>query len=129
MPCQHIIHSVKTNQGYCCSFNYYGTGSAVKQIVDPYNLDYTYSTLPDPLFGLRLLLDVEKNQYVSSIKPFHGLNVLVQDGSDYPDMHLSSSTLQMSEELRISVTPNIYTSTPNLREVDPERRGCLFGDE
>lgn len=44
-------------------------------------------------------------------------------------MHLSSSTLQMSEELRISVTPSIYTSTFNLRRIDPERRGCLFRDE
>lgn len=92
VSCRYLIQSVKTNQGYCCSFNYYGTDNAIKKMMyvlivmiskpnlffvyrDPYNEHYTYSTFSNPVFGLRLLLDIEKDQYVSAIKPLHGLNV------------------------------------------------------
>ncbi|KAF2886591.1 hypothetical protein ILUMI_19582, partial [Ignelater luminosus] len=76
------------------------------------------------MFGLRLLLDIEKDQYVSTIKP-----VYVQDGAVFPDMHWSTNSLQPSEELKISVTPDVYVGTRNLRNIHPEKRGCLFEDE
>ncbi|KAF2885948.1 hypothetical protein ILUMI_20225 [Ignelater luminosus] len=129
VSCEDIFDSVRTSQGFCCAFNYYGTSKFMDNLDDPRKLQYQYVGGAGPNLGLRLFLDVEESQYVSSIRPSYGINVLVQDGFDYPDMDLIANTVLSTEELTISVTPRVYISTENLKYLSYAQRHCLFEDE
>ncbi|KAF2880911.1 hypothetical protein ILUMI_25260, partial [Ignelater luminosus] len=129
VQCSQIFDSVKTSQGYCCAFNYYGSVDTVENLENPQKLHFLHVSGAGPNLGLRLLLDVEESQYISPIKPSYGINILVQDGFDYPDMDLIANTILSTQELTISVNPKIYISTESVRYLDYEHRHCLFEDE
>lgn len=73
-PCMEIFKFVKTSNGFCCTFNYFG--STEVQVLGEKEEDYRYYTGGAGIhFGLTVLLDPEVEEYISSIRPLPGFDV------------------------------------------------------
>ncbi|KAK4886842.1 hypothetical protein RN001_003113 [Aquatica leii] len=129
ISCNILFRKIKTTQGFCCGFNHYGTFDISDLVArEPVNNSY-FSGGTGPALGLKVIMDLEEDQYKSSIKPVYGFNVAVQPPTDFPEMNLLSYSLEASEDLTLSVTPKLFVSAKSIRSVPLKRRQCLFPDE
>ncbi|XP_066601859.1 sodium channel protein Nach-like isoform X2 [Prorops nasuta] len=149
--CSKIFKTVKSNQGFCCAFNYH--------FWMPQTFDYGFDeTLDDERSGtknwpndteehlpgvdkvqmsagagrdkgLSVLLDVEAESYESSVSPYAGLLILIHDPHDFPDIDVQSATLLPGQRLAVSLDGTGIESEQNLREMEPRKRKCWFDDE
>ncbi|KAF5276888.1 hypothetical protein FQA39_LY06439 [Lamprigera yunnana] len=129
VPCEQLFQKVKTTYGFCCAFNYYGMNDVSNLVASkPKNTSYIVGGA-GPALGLRVVLDLDREQYTSAIRPIYGLSVVVQSSIEFPEMSLQSHTIEVSEELTLSVTPKVFQSTESIRGMNINKRKCLFDNE
>ena len=79
--------------------------------------------------GLYLMIDVGKNHYVSYVRAFYGIQILVHEPNDFPETSLTTVVGQPGSDVILFVTPSIIASDPAVRSLEVTRRNCLFNDE
>lgn len=82
-----------------------------------------------PEVGLRLLLDIQEENYIANRKPYYGVNVIIHDSDDFPDSTAGHAIGQPGQELGIAVIPAVHSTENSVRHVDITRRLCRFEDE
>ncbi|XP_026674997.1 pickpocket protein 28-like [Ceratina calcarata] len=146
--CSKIFKTVKSNEGFCCGFNYHF------DLFNDYNKEYpwlikvTNNSLDlnssEPLpgvetilqvpgtghdIGLAVALNVDVKNYKSSVRQFVGATVLIHDPLDYPDIGAQSATLQPGHVMSVTLGGTKIKSSENIRSIPLRKRMCLFDDE
>lgn len=79
--------------------------------------------------GLSIIIDVETEHYLSTVKPFFGAEVLIHDSWDFPEASVAASIVQPGKDVTISVIPSVVVSETQIRNLDVSQRQCWFKDE
>lgn len=99
-----------------------------------------------PQFGLKVSLSIDEDQYVSPIKPYHGLEVTkrifylykiinnnlkvaIHEPYQFPDMVFASTTLSPGYKIALPMDPTVFSSDEDIRVIGKKNRGCIFYDE
>ncbi|XP_020286035.1 sodium channel protein Nach-like [Pseudomyrmex gracilis] len=142
--CNKIFRMVKSTEGFCCAFNMHYNQSFKDNSINHLHGDFTDSDdgrlydLPGVTMilnasgsglnsGLSVALNVERDTYKGTTRPYVGASVLVHDPIDFPaggtHMALPGHTLQ------ISVTCTSITAKDTLRDIPIEKRSCYLEEE
>uniref|UniRef100_A0A182PBQ5 Pickpocket n=1 Tax=Anopheles epiroticus TaxID=199890 RepID=A0A182PBQ5_9DIPT len=84
--------------------------------------------------GLNVLLflyeqDTDFICRVSAAGPVQGFKILLHTSSEYPQVSKQYYRVPLSQEVIISVKPQMITTSDGLRDYTPERRQCFFNHE
>ncbi|XP_076276103.1 pickpocket protein 28 [Lasioglossum baleicum] len=147
--CNKIFKTVKSNEGFCCGFNYHydlskiGNDSWLTDIAmaeEPMQSDNSSEVLPGVNnilrapgsgrdIGLSVALNIDATNYKSSIRQFVGANVFVHDPIDYPDVGAQTSSLVPGHVMRLVLSGTKVSSSENIRNIPLNKRMCLFDGE
>lgn len=58
-----------------------------------------------------------------------GIKVLLHNPADVPNFTKNFFRIQFGQEVLVSVKPKMITTSDELRDYDPNRRGCYFNGE
>ncbi|XP_044749846.1 sodium channel protein Nach-like [Coccinella septempunctata] len=111
--CTQIFEKTKTQSGFCCSLDL--KNDSVSGV--------------GPKFGLQIDVDVVEEEYISAIKPYYGLDVTLHQKNVYPETKYLGTPVAMGVDVQISVVPEVFLATDELRSMDIKLRECLFEDE
>ncbi|TGZ45793.1 Sodium channel protein Nach [Temnothorax longispinosus] len=127
--CSNLFEFRKTQDGYCCTFNYARESDDILELPD------VIESIPvhhvDDLGierGLTVVMDPLLDDYFYSILPI----VLVFNPTDYPDMTSGGVTELLAmplSETYVDVTTTAFVSTQIIRDFPREKRNCIFDDE
>ncbi|XP_049825892.1 sodium channel protein Nach-like [Aethina tumida] len=122
--CSSLFTHIKTTYGFCCSFNY-------KNVLHGNNATFSdvFVSGVGPQFGLKVSLNIDEDQYVSPIKPYHGLEVAIHEPYQFPDMVFASTTLSPGYKIALPMDPTVFSSDEDIRVIGKKNRGCIFYDE
>ncbi|XP_071629455.1 sodium channel protein Nach isoform X2 [Temnothorax longispinosus] len=131
--CSNLFEFRKTQDGYCCTFNYARESDDILELPD------VIESIPvhhvDDLGierGLTVVMDPLLDDYFYSILPIVGWKVLVFNPTDYPDMTSGGVTELLAmplSETYVDVTTTAFVSTQIIRDFPREKRNCIFDDE
>ncbi|XP_046142012.1 pickpocket protein 28-like isoform X2 [Osmia bicornis bicornis] len=149
--CNKIFKTVKSPEGFCCGFNYHFKLSnnyrdenawltnitTVEEDSNGYNSSDSLPGIGQILHvpgtgrdvGLAVALNIDAENYRSSVRQFVGASVLIHDPLDYPDVGTQSITLQPSHVMSITLSGTKIHSSKNIQKVPLRKRRCLFDDE
>lgn len=75
------------------------------------------------------MLDLEKENYLGSIRPCLGASILVHDPFNYPEVEVLTSFIQPTQEIAVILSASIVESGPAVRNLALSQRNCWFTDE
>ncbi|XP_076229063.1 pickpocket protein 28 isoform X1 [Nomia melanderi] len=149
--CNKIFKTVKSNEGFCCGFNYHYDLSKNYEDSDSWltnitateeepDSDSSSQFLPgigDILrvpgtgrdIGLSVALNIDAANYKSSIRQYVGANVLVHDSIDYPDVGAQTSSLIPGQVMTLTLSGTRVRSSRDIRNIPLSKRMCLFDGE
>ncbi|KAG5323177.1 NACH protein, partial [Pseudoatta argentina] len=132
--CSELFEFRKTQDGYCCTFNYVRESDDIPELnnmikltrdqerVENLGIEHGLSVIMDPL--------LDDNFY--SILPIKGWKVTVFNPTDYPDTTSGSVTevFAMPEyETYLNVEATLFTSSQTIINLPRNKRKCIFSDE
>lgn len=79
--CSEIIQTRRTNEGFCCTFNYVRSSNDS----DNYEAEARVAAGIGPDMGLTILLNLSSADYFYPLKNFVGATTLIFDPYEYPD--------------------------------------------
>ncbi|XP_014217076.1 pickpocket protein 28-like [Copidosoma floridanum] len=79
--------------------------------------------------GLSVVLNLEENTYMGSIRPSLGASILVHDPFTYPEVELLTSFIQPTQETAMILSASIMVSSESVRSLSNSQRNCWFTDE
>lgn len=79
--------------------------------------------------GLAVVLNVERDTYKATSRPYVGATVMIHDPIDFPDIGTQFASVPPGHVLAMSVSATSIKSMENLRNLPLEKRLCYFGDE
>ncbi|KZC05209.1 Sodium channel protein Nach [Dufourea novaeangliae] len=150
--CNKIFKTVKANEGFCCGFNYHydltnnynNDDSWLANITttDEENLqpDNSSEYLPgvDEILrvpgtgrdiGLSVALNIDGENYKSSVRQFVGGTVLIHDPIDYPDVGAQTATVIPGHVMVLTLSGTKIRSSNDIRNIPLRKRMCLFDGE
>ncbi|XP_072764610.1 sodium channel protein Nach [Anoplolepis gracilipes] len=148
--CNKIFKTVKTREGFCCSFNsHYDLNVAQSKLdeqtreppdLNSTDLDFISGYLPGVHeilkapgsgrdVGLAVALNVERNMYKATSRPYVGASVMIHDPIDFPDIGAHMASVLPGHILEISVLGISMKSMENLRYLPVKKRMCYFDEE
>ncbi|XP_076685836.1 sodium channel protein Nach [Andrena cerasifolii] len=149
--CDKIFKTVKSNEGFCCGFNYHFEFSndydnensglmnltATAENFQVYNPSESLPGVGKILhvpgtgrdIGLSVALNIDAENYKSSVRQFVGATVLVHDPIDYPDVGAQSSTVVPGHVMAMTLAGTKIKSSGDIRSVPLRKRMCLFDGE
>ncbi|XP_043258439.1 pickpocket protein 28-like [Colletes gigas] len=147
--CNKIFKTVKSNEGFCCGFNYHfgPLRNFEKQYLQSTNVTEKHVQSHDssePLpgvghildvpgtgrdIGLSIALNIDGKNYKSSVRQFVGATVLTHDPIDYPDVGAQPSTLLPGHALSMTLAGTRIESSEAIRNIPLRKRMCLFDGE
>lgn len=128
VSCKLLFKKIKTRNGFCCSFNYYGSKEVQTTLTKEENLRF-YTVGGSRFFGLKVLLKYDSAEYLGDLDSSKGFDVSIRDGYDYPDMSVSSYQLLVGNSLTLALSPSVLHSDKDLKSVTESKKECWFGDE
>jgi hypothetical protein len=154
LPCSAIFTTFPTDQGMCCSFNMKAADEIfmdsqytvlVKKLQDrDQNSSFENSTLPDWFInrneprsqpgrnmGLQVFLDAHSDiiESLSVSRDFEGFTGLVTNPGSFPLTEIKGFEIRPGHNNKVAVSAVVIDADDNMRDLDPETRGCLFSDE
>ncbi|KYN23421.1 Sodium channel protein Nach, partial [Trachymyrmex cornetzi] len=133
--CSELFEFRKTQDGYCCTFNYVRESDDIpdepnsmikltrdQERVETLGMKHGLSVLMDPL--------LDDNFY--SILPVQGWKVIVFNPTDYPDMTSGGVTevLALPEyETNLNMDATLFSSSQTTINLPRNKRKCIFSDE
>ncbi|KAJ8970719.1 hypothetical protein NQ317_018753, partial [Molorchus minor] len=153
--CYNLFTPVLTDDGVCFSFNTLDRAQLFKEKVVHYENYFSHGitteewtlekvditalkkdTFPRRAMsagstaGLFLLITAYKQDLDYVCKgPVQGFKVLLHHPAELPRMSSHYYRAPLNQELVISITPDMMTTSPGLKDYDPHRRQCYFPDE
>ncbi|KAG7200266.1 hypothetical protein KM043_017735 [Ampulex compressa] len=150
--CSKIFKTVKSNEGFCCGFNYHYELSKsygydhfwLKNLSRNSEIDFLTLNSSAQLPGVKKILDapgagrdvglavalnIEGQAYKSSVRPYVGATILIHDPIDFPDIGIQSATVRNGHVLAVSVTGTGIGSGQDIRKLPLHKRNCLFDGE
>ncbi|XP_029662938.1 pickpocket protein 28-like [Formica exsecta] len=143
--CNKIFKTVKSREGFCCAFNsHYNLNvrqnTLNEQTDDPPDFNISSADLPGVReilkapgsgrdIGLAIALNVERNMYKATTRPFVGASVMIHDPIDFPDIGAHTASVLPGHVLAISVTSTSIKSMESLRYLPTNKRLCFFDEE
>ena len=154
VPCSAIFTTFPTDRGMCCSFNMkaadeifvdsqYSRMVKNLQQVDQ-NTSFENNTLPDwyiqrnepntqpgKNMGLQLILDAHSDvlESFSVSRDFEGFTGLITDPGSFPLTDMRGFEVRTGHNNMVAVSAVQIEADDDLRDLDPNTRGCLFPDE
>ncbi|XP_076664264.1 sodium channel protein Nach [Andrena cerasifolii] len=123
--CSTMFRSSFTRDGICCSFNYI----THEQIIEnPKVLPYKMTSCGYQS-GLNILVNLEPDDYHSSIIGSVGIKVMLHDPYDYPDYDASSRLIAVDKYSFLTVQPLETYATENVKLLPLSSRSCIFPNE
>ncbi|XP_023247579.1 sodium channel protein Nach-like [Copidosoma floridanum] len=148
--CKNIFRPIKSVEGFCCAFNYHVNVSMnstfgihmlknnsfikspeAKNIVKDKPVVHRVMSVPGAGrdVGLSVVLNLEENTYMGSIRPSLGASILVHDPFTYPEVELLTSFIQPTQETAMILSASIMVSSESVRSLSNSQRNCWFTDE
>ncbi|XP_033351843.1 pickpocket protein 28-like [Bombus vosnesenskii] len=147
--CSKIFKTVRSNEGFCCGFNYHFVGDyndeyawLMNITMDSEELDVLTSNNSFPGvdnilhvpgtgsdIGLAVALNIDADNYKSSVRQFVGATVLIHDPLDYPDIGAQSASLQPGHVMSMTLTGTKLESSKDIQNIPLSKRMCLFDGE
>ncbi|XP_011699645.1 PREDICTED: pickpocket protein 28-like [Wasmannia auropunctata] len=142
--CGKIFKTVKSNEGFCCSFNsHYDLNVGHLSNDTYYNFtDFNVSSEDPPGVrkilnvpgsgrdvGLAVALNIEPDKYKATSRPYVGATVMIHDPIDFPDIGAHVASVQPGHVLAISVAGTSIKGMESLRSIPLEKRSCYFDNE
>ncbi|CAK1554923.1 unnamed protein product [Leptosia nina] len=128
--CDQLFQHVITKLGICCSFNYYAFDSTTEKRPELIRLPTPrrvascgYQT------ALTILLNVDVQDYYSTVAASHGVLVLIDNAYNIPDLDSPVRMVNPSTEVLIALSPERTYSTSGVKAFSPEQRQCYYQDE
>ena len=122
--CSQIMSTRRTNEGFCCTFNYVrrsrGENSSVKAKV---------AAGIGPDMGLTLLMNLSDVDTLYRYKNFIGATALIFDPYQFPDLStgsLKEVPLERNVETRITLGALTKRAVEEVQRYSIEKRQCLF---
>ncbi|XP_077258876.1 sodium channel protein Nach [Temnothorax americanus] len=131
--CSNLFEFRKTQDGYCCTFNYARESDDILElpdVIEPISVHHVDDLGIER--GLTVVMDPLLDDYFYSILPIVGWKVLVFSPTDYPDMTSGGVTEILAmplSETYLDVTATAFISTQIIRNFPREKRNCIFDDE
>ncbi|XP_014481168.1 PREDICTED: sodium channel protein Nach-like isoform X2 [Dinoponera quadriceps] len=132
--CEDIFLLRKTQDGYCCTFNYArrndGFGSAQNDVFTSERIEH--STNIGPEYGLSVLLNPHFDDSFYKILPIDGFKISVYNPLDYPDMtsgYVRDVLVSPKTEAYINLDAIVFDSAEDVQKYDVQERDCLFQTE
>ncbi|XP_076668488.1 sodium channel protein Nach [Andrena cerasifolii] len=131
--CSEIFMFRKTQDGFCCTFNYATKGddiplkSGVDHKVEPLKVDNLGEEN-----GLSVLLEPFLNDYFHSLLPITGWKVTLFNPHDYPDATsggVMDVLVSPRTELSVATEAIVSYSTKNIIPYSLGQRHCVFAEE
>ncbi|XP_045476450.1 sodium channel protein Nach-like isoform X2 [Harmonia axyridis] len=120
VDCLKIFENSLTNDGLCCSFNYYGSRFDFK----PEHTIFTGSSsgLSVTINTLRQKVDYSKEKSV-------GIKVTIHNSLEYPGFDRTFRTVSVGNSIFFQITANKLTNTEDIVYLTRNQRKCVFSGE
>ncbi|XP_028050298.2 sodium channel protein Nach [Monomorium pharaonis] len=131
--CSDLFEFRRTQDGYCCTFNYARENDDIPELNDTKNPIDQYKVMDLGIErGLTVVMDPLVNDYFYSVLPITGWKVILFNPTDYPDM----TTGGVSEifgtplsETFVDVTMTGFLSADVIQSFPKTQRNCIFMNE
>uniref|UniRef100_A0A336MTW7 CSON004713 protein n=1 Tax=Culicoides sonorensis TaxID=179676 RepID=A0A336MTW7_CULSO len=129
IECSKIFRRTRSNEGFCCSFNYFGLRDHLELYASRVkNVEYKVEGAGEYV-GLKVTVNTTKEDYISPSHPFYGVLVILHEATNYPEFSTSVDVAQPGQEVYLAVTPRAIVSTDDVRRMPINQRFCTFPDE
>ncbi|XP_014487995.1 PREDICTED: sodium channel protein Nach-like [Dinoponera quadriceps] len=131
--CSRLFTFRKTQDGFCCAFNYAREDDDIPVMPDVLKSIPVYPVYDLGIDrGLTVLLDPFLDDYFYQILPIMGWKVILFDPHDYPDV-TSGGVIEIlampSSETYVDVTATSFISTKAIEGYSIAKRKCIFSKE
>ncbi|KAG5312443.1 NACH protein, partial [Acromyrmex insinuator] len=132
--CSELFEFRKTQDGYCCTFNYVRESDDIPDLNNMIKLTRDQERVETLGIenGLSVLMDPLLDDNFYSILPFRGWKVTVFNPTDYPDMTSGGVTEVFAipqYETYLNVEATLFSSSQTIINLPRNKRNCLFSDE
>ncbi|CRK87601.1 CLUMA_CG001397, isoform A [Clunio marinus] len=155
LPCTDYFTEILTEEGFCYTFNILDASELFKEDVladdfkyqkhnissDEWTLEDGYSTFSPTTYprrvlgsgsraGLNIVLKLTEPDLDYICRgPVQGFKILLHTPGEIPRVSKQYFRVPLSQEVVVSVKPNMITTSEGLADYAPERRQCFFNDE
>ncbi|XP_018343778.1 PREDICTED: sodium channel protein Nach-like [Trachymyrmex septentrionalis] len=132
--CSELFEFRKTQDGYCCTFNYVRESDDIPELNNMIKLTRNQERVKTLGIenGLSVIMDPLLDDNFYSILPFTGWKVTVFSPTDYPDMTSGGVTEVFAlpqYETYLNVEATLFSSSQTIINLPRNKRNCLFSDE
>ncbi|XP_014213203.1 sodium channel protein Nach-like [Copidosoma floridanum] len=131
--CSELFTFRKTQDGFCCTFNYARPIDDVHGPVIENHVNGTYKIKRlGQMNGLTFLLDPFLDDYFFSILPISGWKITIFNSGDYPDNTsggVSDALISPGTENFLELNAVSFYSEKSVRSFEVNERKCIFNDE
>ncbi|XP_012056942.1 PREDICTED: sodium channel protein Nach-like [Atta cephalotes] len=132
--CSELFEFRKTQDGYCCTFNYVRESDDIPELNNMIKLTRDQERVETLGIrnGLSVIMDSLLDDNFYSILPFKGWKVTVFNPTDYPDM-ISGGVTEVfampQYETYLNVEATLFSSSQTIINLPRNKRNCIFSDE
>ncbi|XP_049317142.1 pickpocket protein 11-like [Bactrocera dorsalis] len=124
-PCNVLFQRVRTQHGFCCSFNFNAIING-NQTAEELSI---HSNRFGPKWGLSVLLDPQVEDYYASRNKFGGYQVYAHNGYDFLNINDPHQLVLPGYSIHIHTAPFITLATTLLKNQDLHLRRCYLRNE
>ncbi|KAG5313183.1 PPK28 protein, partial [Acromyrmex insinuator] len=140
--CSKIFKTIKSKEGFCCTFNYHYNPN-VGYISNDFNTN-DFNNTSDDLpgvhtilkapgngqdVGLAVALNIEPEMYKATSRPYVGASIIIHDAIDFPDIDARMVAVPIGHVLGISITGTSIRGMESLKAIPQKKRICYFHNE
>ena len=79
--------------------------------------------------ALDLIIQISTDDYVSYVKSYYGVSVLIHGSEDFPQSADKTTVAQPGCDVTLAIIPSILMSESAIRDLTFDQRNCYFEDE
>ncbi|XP_029664876.1 sodium channel protein Nach-like [Formica exsecta] len=134
-PCTTLFEFRKTQDGFCCTFNYVRERDDIPSMRDVIKEPFGTKQKVEDLgieHGLTVLMDPFLGDYFFPILPVKGWKIIVFNPTDFPDVCSGGVTEVLAmprTETYIDVDATSFFSTEIIEYFPVNQRNCIFSEE
>ncbi|XP_012234766.2 sodium channel protein Nach-like [Linepithema humile] len=131
--CDDIFVLRKTQDGYCCTFNYARRNDCFGSAKDVFASQYVERIMNiGSEYGLSVLLNPQLDDYFYKILPINGFKISVYNPMNHPDAtsgQVREVLISPKTETFIELDAIMFHTTEDVQKYDIRERNCLFKTE
>ncbi|XP_077301156.1 pickpocket protein 28-like [Arctopsyche grandis] len=129
IKCMDLFKTVKTDEGFCCSFNYYHSNETFES--PDTNKDSKFKNRILHVAGagihtgMSVVLDVQEDEYVSATRIIPSALVHIHDALDYAEMKILALLVEKGELVQMPIDPSVIDTTNDVKSLHHSKRNCI----